>query len=179
LIIVTGKECFESNVADCAFWGNGVVCITESNQLFCIADFKNPNAVKLADPGIVEPPRCMAVIEPQYTVSGNVEVLLGVGDGGEEEDAAVIAVEEDGVQRLGGEMLRGPLQKMVVSRDGKWLASFTHDGRLLVTTSDLTGVIIERECEVREFCWELDWKLNFHCHCEFCVVWISKHLQIL
>jgi vacuolar protein sorting-associated protein 16 len=179
LIIVTGKECFESNVADCAFWGNGVVCITESNQLFCIADFKNPNAVKLADPGIVEPPRCMAVIEPQYTVSGNVEVLLGVGDGGEEEDAAVIAVEEDGVQRLGGEMLRGPLQKMVVSRDGKWLASFTHDGRLLVTTSDLTGVIIERECEVREFCWELDWKLNFHCYCEFCVVWILKHLQIL
>ncbi|MCI65984.1 vacuolar protein sorting-associated protein 16, partial [Trifolium medium] len=36
---------------------------------------------------------------------------------------------------------------MVVSRDGKWLASFTHDGRLLVTTSDLTDVIIERECE--------------------------------
>ncbi|XP_058788264.1 protein VACUOLELESS1-like [Vicia villosa] len=142
-----GKECFESNVADCAFWGNGVVCITEANQLVCIADFKNPIAVKLADPGITEPPRCMAVIEPQYTVSGNVEVLLGVGDGGEEEDAVVLAVEEDGVQRLGGEMLRGPLQKMVVSRDGKWLASFTHDGRLLVTTSDLTGVIIERECE--------------------------------
>ena len=60
----------------------------------------------------------------------------------------VLAVEEDGVQRLGEGVLRGPLQKMVVSRDGKWLASFTHDGRLLVTTSDLTGVIIERDCEV-------------------------------
>lgn len=141
-----GKECFESNVADCAFWGNGVVCITEANQLFCIADFKNPESVKLADPGILEPPRCMAVIEPQYTISGNVEVLLSVGEG--EEDAAVLAVEEDGVQRLGVEMLRGPLQKMVVSRDGKWLASFTHDGKLLVTTSDLTEIIIERECEV-------------------------------
>ncbi|KAH1197654.1 hypothetical protein AAZX31_18G104300 [Glycine max] len=136
-----GKECFEDNVADCVFWGNGLVCITEANQLFCIADFRNPSAVKLADPEIEEMPHCMAVIEPQYTVSGNVEVLLGV------DDAVVLAVEEDGVQRLGEGVLRGPLQKMVVSRDGKWLASFTHDGRLLVTTSDLTGVIIERECE--------------------------------
>ncbi|KAG5017440.1 hypothetical protein JHK85_023576 [Glycine max] len=136
-----GKECFEDNVADCAFWGHGLVCITEANQLFCIADFRNPSAVKLADPGIDEMPHCMAVIEPQYTVSGNVEVLLGV------DDAVVLAVEEDGVQRLGEGLLRGPLQKMVVSRDGKWLASFTHDGRLLVTTSDLTGVIIERDCE--------------------------------
>ncbi|MED6220758.1 vacuolar protein sorting-associated protein 16 [Stylosanthes scabra] len=140
--ISMGKECFEQNVADCAFWGNGVVCITEQNQLFCIPDFRNPKPVPLADPMIEDPPRCIAVIEPQYTMSGNVEVLLGVAD-----DPLVLVVEEDGVQRLGEDLLRGPLQKMVVSRDGKWLASFTHDGRLLVTTSDLTGVIIERECE--------------------------------
>lgn len=84
----------------------------------------------------------MAVIEPHYTMSGNVEVLLGIGD------AYVLAVEEDGVQQLGLEVLRGPLQKMAVSRDGQWLASFTHDGRLLVLTSDLRQVIIEQECEV-------------------------------
>ncbi|RYR35519.1 hypothetical protein Ahy_A10g050670 isoform B [Arachis hypogaea] len=143
--ISMGKECFEQNVADCAFWGNGVVCITEQNQLFCIPDFRNPKPVPLADPMIDEPPRCIAVIEPQYTMSGNVEVLLGVAD-----DPVVLVVEEDGVQRLGEGLLRGPLQKMVVSRDGKWLASFTHDGRLLVTTSDLTGIIIERECEADE-----------------------------
>ncbi|XP_015880079.3 protein VACUOLELESS1 [Ziziphus jujuba] len=139
--ISMGKECFEQNVVDCVFWGNGVVCITESNQLFCIPDFKNPKPCKLADPGIEELPFCMAVIEPQYTMSGNVEVLLGVGE------AFVVAVEEDGVQQLGAEVLRGPLQKMAVSRDGQWLASFTHDGRLLVMTSDLQKVIMEQECE--------------------------------
>lgn len=84
----------------------------------------------------------MAVIEPQYTMSGNVEVLLGVGE------AYVLAVEEDGVQQLGLEVLRGPLQKMAVSCDGQWLASFTHDGRLLVLTSDMRQVIMEQECEV-------------------------------
>ncbi|XP_062009057.1 protein VACUOLELESS1 [Rosa rugosa] len=139
--ISMGKECFERNVVDCVFWGNGVVCITESNQLFCISDFQNPNPVQLADPGIEDPPLCMAVIEPQYTMSGNVEVLLGISE------PWVLAVEEDGVQQLGVDVLRGPLQKMAVSRDGQWLASFTHDGRLLVMTSNLNEILIEQECE--------------------------------
>lgn len=143
--ISMGKECFERNVVDCVFWGNGVVCITESNQLFCISDFQNPNPVQLADPGIEDPPHCMAVIEPQYTMSGNVEVLLGISE------PWVLAVEEDGVQQLGVDVLRGPLQKMAVSRDGQWLASFTHDGRLLVMTSNLNDILIEQECEVRSF----------------------------
>ncbi|KAI9114693.1 hypothetical protein K1719_014391 [Acacia pycnantha] len=60
-----GKECFEQNVVDCVFWGNGVVCIIEANQLFCIADFKNLKPTKLADPAIQELPHCMAVIKPQ------------------------------------------------------------------------------------------------------------------
>lgn len=127
---------------DCVFWGNGVVCITESNQLFCIPDFKNPKPCKLADPEIEETPFCMAVIEPQYTMSGNVEVLLAVGE------AFVLAVEEDDVQQLGAEVLHGPLQKMAMSQDGQWLAAFTHDGRLLVMTSNLQKVIMEQECEV-------------------------------
>nr|CAD1823793.1 unnamed protein product [Ananas comosus var. bracteatus] len=46
-----GKECFEQGVAECVFWGNGVVAITESNQIFCVPDFKNPRPCKLADPG--------------------------------------------------------------------------------------------------------------------------------
>ncbi|KAL6137178.1 hypothetical protein ACLB2K_062472 [Fragaria x ananassa] len=58
-----------------------------------------------------------------------------------------LAVEEDGVQQLGVDVLRGPLQKMAVSRDGQWLASFTHDGRLLVMTSNLNEILIEQECE--------------------------------
>ncbi|PQQ02881.1 Vacuolar sorting-associated protein 16 [Prunus yedoensis var. nudiflora] len=142
--ISMGQECFERNVVDCVFWGNGLVCITETNQLFCISDFKNPNPVKLADPEIEDPPLCMAVIEPQYTMSGNVEVLLGIGD------ACVLAVEEDGFQQLGLEVLRGPIQKMAVSRDGQWLASFTHDGHLLVMTSNLNEILIEQECEADE-----------------------------
>ncbi|MBA0758273.1 hypothetical protein Gotri_021284 [Gossypium trilobum] len=82
----------------------------------------------------------MAVIEPKYTVSGNVEVLVGVGDG-------ILIVDEDGVQRVDGEAVQGPVQKMVVSWDGKYLAIFTHDGRILVTDINFKGVLLEYNCE--------------------------------
>lgn len=124
------------------------MCITEANQVFSVPDFKNPKPCKLADPCLDEYPLCAAVIEPQYTMSGNVEVLLGVGD-------HVLLVEEDGVQQLGVGV--GPLQKMVVSRTGKLLASFTHDGRLLVISTDFSKIIFEYNCEVSSlfFYWEM------------------------
>lgn len=141
--ISLGKECFEQSVVDCVFWGNGVVCMNEGFQFFCVPDFSNfrsdKDVVKLADPVLEDPPLCMAVIEPKYTMSGNVEVLLGVGD-------HVLLVDEDESREVGEGV--GPLQKMVVSRDGKLLASFTHDGRLLVITSDFANIIFEHVCEV-------------------------------
>ncbi|XP_008811095.2 protein VACUOLELESS1 [Phoenix dactylifera] len=133
-----GKECFEQGVVECVFWGNGMICLTEDRQIFCVPDFKNPKPCKLADPGIEEYPLCVTVVEPQYTMSGNVEVLLGVGD-------YVLAVEEDGVQQLGIGV--GPLQKMALSHNGKYLATFTHDGRLLVITTDFSRIILEYNCE--------------------------------
>ncbi|XP_075506458.1 protein VACUOLELESS1 [Primulina tabacum] len=134
-----GKECFDNSVVDCVFWGNGVVCINEAFEIFAVPEFKTPTTVvKMADCGLEELPLCMAVIEPQYRNSGDVEVLLGVGD-------HVLSVEEDGVQELGAGV--GPLQKMVVSRKGEFVASFTHDGRLLVMSSDFSNVIIEYASE--------------------------------
>ncbi|KAL6553851.1 vacuolar protein sorting-associated protein 16 [Orobanche minor] len=133
-----GRECFENSVVECVFWGNGVVCINEAFVIFAVPDFKIPKTVKLADCNLEELPHCMAVIEPQYTKSGDVEVLLGVGD-------HVLLVEEDGVQPLAAGI--GPLQKMVVSRKGEFVASFTHDGRLLVVSTDFADVIIEYACE--------------------------------
>nr|GEW21219.1 protein vacuoleless1 [Tanacetum cinerariifolium] len=134
-----GEECFANSVVECVFWGNGVVCINEKFDLFCISDFGNPKVVKMGDLGLEEFPLCMAVIEPKYTMSGNVEVLLGVGD-------HVLLVEEDGGVQIVGEGL-GPLQKMVVSCNGKLLASFTHDGQLLVMPTDFSSIIFEYACE--------------------------------
>ncbi|KAI3967604.1 hypothetical protein MKW92_003479 [Papaver armeniacum] len=117
-------------VVECVFWGNGMVCLTEGCQIFCISDFENPNPCKLEDLLLEDYPLCIAVIEPQLTVSGNVQVLLGVN--------YYILVAE-GI---------GPLQRMVLAQNGKFLASFTHDGRILVTsTADYKKILFEYECE--------------------------------
>ncbi|CAK9168383.1 unnamed protein product [Ilex paraguariensis] len=134
-----GNDLSTHSVIECVFWENGVVCLSDAYQVFCVSDFQNPRPCKLADPGIEDAPLCMAVIEPQYTMSGNVEVLMAVSD-------HVLLVEEDGVQQVGIGV--GPLQKMMVSRNGKLLASFTHDGRLLVMASDFSNIIFEHNCEI-------------------------------
>lgn len=134
-------------MVECVFWGNGVVCITETCKVFAVPDFKTRTVVRLADPPPppieleleLELPHCVAVIEPQYTLSGNVEVLLAIGDG-------IVMVEEDEVQALPVPPGDGPLQKMVVSGNGRFVAAFTHDGRLAVYSTRFEKVF-EYQCE--------------------------------
>ncbi|KAB1223106.1 Protein VACUOLELESS1 [Morella rubra] len=144
---ILGQEYLDENVVECVFWGNGVVCLTDTCKVFSIADFKSndPTPVRLADPapvGIEELPHCVAVIEPQYTMSGNVEVLLAIGE-------EVVMVEEDEVQPLPLPPGDGPLQKMVVSGNGRFVASFTHDGRMAVYSTRFEK-IFEYHCEADE-----------------------------
>eukprot|EP00257_Ricinus_communis_P020163 XP_015579335.1 protein VACUOLELESS1 isoform X1 [Ricinus communis] len=144
-----GKECFEQNVVECVFWGNGVVCLTQAGKLFCVADFKDVKPVKMADLGLEfeEKPHCMAVIEPQFTVSGNVEVILGVGEG-------LVNVDEDEVRHvqvnvssgLSEEALLGPVSKIAVSHNGKILACFRHDGSLALLSTDF-DLLYLYQCE--------------------------------
>ncbi|CAN8284876.1 unnamed protein product [Cochlearia groenlandica] len=157
-----GKECFEHNVVECVFWGNGVVCLTEGGELFCVSDFKTMKASKLADvAGLVEEdllqPNCLAVREPQYTMSGTVEVLVAVGD-------EIFVVDEDEAQAIrfddeeqhddsvveNSEMqgnLIGPVQKMILSPNGKFLTLFTHDGRVVVVGMETKKIAIDYSCE--------------------------------
>ncbi|XP_044503267.1 protein VACUOLELESS1 isoform X1 [Mangifera indica] len=131
-----GKECFEENVVECVFWGNGVVCVTEANRYFCIPDFKTMKVCELARPEIEELPHCMAVIEPKYTMTGNVEVLIGV-------DSGILMLDEDGVQKVDETLV----QKMGVSPNGNYVACFTHDGRLVVNNMDFSSPVIDQSCE--------------------------------
>lgn len=144
---ILGHDYFDENVVECVFWGNGVVCVTETCKIFAVPDFKTGKVVRLADPPPppieleleLELPHCVAVIEPQYTLSGNVEVLLAIGDG-------VVMVEEDEVQALPVPLGDGPLQKMVVSGNGRFVAAFTHDGRLAVYSTRFEKMF-EYQCE--------------------------------
>ncbi|KAG6541575.1 hypothetical protein Mapa_017028 [Marchantia paleacea] len=129
-----GKEVWEQGVADCIIWGSGLVCLTEANQLFAVTNLEDPQPIKLADPHLEEPPHCIAIIDPQFTVSGNVEVLLAVG-------TTVLIVDADAVQDHN--LLIGPIQKMTMSPNGTFVACFTHDGRLLVVSTDFSKTLVD------------------------------------
>lgn len=115
--------------------------INSSNQVYCIPDFKNPNPCQLADPGIDEADQvfCMAVNEPKAVKFGTPEVLLAVGD-------SVLLVGEYAAQTVGEGI--GPIQKMAVSKEGKFVAMFTSDGRLMVAPMDFSRILFEFDCEV-------------------------------
>jgi vacuolar protein sorting-associated protein 16 len=136
-------------VADAVFWGGGIAVLTEDNRVIVTIDIEaaDPHPCELADPrvGDEEQVLCMAVVEPQFVMSGSPEVLLAVGD-------RVLTVDEDGVQVLGEELEIGPVQKMAVSPNGKLLAAFAHDGRLLVIPTDFSRIIFEYECDVSCYC---------------------------
>lgn len=133
-----GQECWDQGVADCIIWGSGLVVITEQNQLFSIPNLETKKVVKLADPHLEDPPHCMAVVEPQYTFSGKLEVLLAVGP-------SVLVVDEDNFQDQMVDF--GPIQKMTLSSNGNFLACFTHDGRLLVVLTDFSKTLLEHTTE--------------------------------
>ena len=81
----------EQVVEDCCFWGHSVVIRSSTHQLYMVPDLRDPSTVQLASPGLEDPPHSMAIIEPQFTVSGNLEVLLAVGP-------SVMVVDEETAQ---------------------------------------------------------------------------------
>ena len=139
-----GQECWNQGVAECVIWGSGLVALTEQNQLFSISNLETHTVVKLADPHLEDPPHCMAVLEPQYTLSGNLEVLLAVG-------SSVLMVDAENVQDQMVDF--GPIQKMTLSPNGNFLACFTHDGRVMVVLTDFSKTLTEHLTEVRCVGW--------------------------
>lgn len=76
-----GKECKEKGVIDCKIWGSGVVCITGDFQVIAVTNLAEPRSKKLANTGLTSPPVSWTFIEPQYSLSSNLEVLLAPSSG--------------------------------------------------------------------------------------------------
>eukprot|EP00897_Mesotaenium_endlicherianum_P008023 jgi/Mesen1/7249/ME000373S06324 len=143
-----GRECYDAGVAQCAIWGSGVACLSKSNQLYAILDLKEPAAVKLAWPGAGPAPHCMAIIEPHFTVSGQLEVLLAVG-------SSIVVVDQQSARDQG--LSIGPVACMAMSPSGSVLAAFTHEGKLLVLQSDFTKTLSEFDTQSHALPCQVAW----------------------
>jgi vacuolar protein sorting-associated protein 16 len=144
-----GREVKEEGVLDCVIWGDGLCVLTKRLQLWAVTDLMSPRLVKLADCGLDEPPTSWCVMEPRFTLSGTVEVLVATRSG------TILVVDADGVE---DQLLSsGPFTRLAVAPTGKILACFSASGKLIVVTSDFSKTLSEFDTQSKVAPEQLVW----------------------
>lgn len=118
-----------AQVESAVIWGTGLAVLTTRYQLYTVENLTQPLPVQLKNPGLTSPPHCMAVVEPNYTASHHVEVLLAVG-------SSIIVVDVDSVQDQ--QLTNGPFATMSVCPNGKFIACFCRSGNVWVASIDFS-----------------------------------------
>eukprot|EP00899_Mesostigma_viride_P000918 jgi/Mesvir1/10827/Mv07754-RA.2 len=147
-----GAECAEQGVVDALIVANCMVCRTASHALFAVTDLDEPRPTKLAPlPGGVASGggiQCMAVIPPAQSLSGTIEVLVAAGSSVYAVDAAMCQDQHASL---------GHVLSIVPSPDGAFLACFTADGKLHVTSSDFSKSLSELDSKAEDPPTQLLW----------------------
>ena len=123
-------------VEDCQIWGAGLVALTSNMNIWAVDN------LNVEDPMPYEmetqlnenhPITSMAVLQPQFTSSGNVEVILGT------QENTVLVVDVNGSEdQLLHERIQAPVTKMAVAPNGRFLACFTENGMVTVISTSFT-----------------------------------------
>ncbi|KAJ2660898.1 Vacuolar protein sorting-associated protein 16 [Coemansia sp. RSA 1199] len=122
-----GPEARERGVAECCFWDQGLVAMTQDLRFIYVNDIGEPKPRMLADAQLTEPPHCWTVVPPHLTLSRHVEVLVATG-------ATVLCVDAAGVQ---DQLLdQGPYARISVSPNGRLAALCSLQGRIQVVSID-------------------------------------------
>lgn len=143
-----GKEAKDHLVIDCQIWGTGLVALTGNFRLIALTNFEEPRPRLMADPKLDDPPHSWTLIPPQYTLSRHVEVLLATG-------STILTV--DVIETQNQFLQQGPFTKMDVSPNGKFLALFTNEGKLMVVSTDFQKNLSEFPTKAQDPPQQLVW----------------------
>jgi hypothetical protein len=156
----------------CVFWSGGLVVLTADMKLIHADNLTGrgkPTTIRLADPGIPKElfPTCMAILEPQFTKNGDVEVLLAT-----QTNSMVVVTANRAEDMKLQDRVKTVITNMAVAPNGRFVACFTQDGTMVVLTSSLTTQVISFDAKASTapaqmiWCGEdsviLHWK-NFGC----------------
>lgn len=116
-------------------WPTGILVVCRNHEMFAVTDFADPRPIRLQDlPPELEERHCLAIVEPQLTANGGLEVLVAAGD-------TVWSVSADSVVDHG--LTFGKVVSMAVSPNGLLVAVFSEDGRLFVLSADMQRNLTE------------------------------------
>lgn len=138
------------SVVDCRYVDNGFVARLDDNTFLRVDSVSEPRPIELpashiqADSDI----QCWGVLSAIFTQSQTLEVLVSTGE-------TVILL--DGLDSQDQNVSSGPFAAISPSPNGQFLALMTHDGRVLVASSDFSRVFIEHTVEAAigtsQVCW--------------------------
>mmetsp|Transcript_8410 Transcript_8410/g.11326 ORF Transcript_8410/g.11326 Transcript_8410/m.11326 type:complete len:835 (-) Transcript_8410:32-2536(-) len=121
-------------LVDVRIWGNGLVVMTKSFQ-FWKAKLTESTPRAFAASGLSQAPTSWTILEPEHTVSRDVEVLIA------NETGTIYVLDFDVCQ---DQLLSaGPFTSLAVASGGKLLACFTTSGVLMVISTDFSDNKIE------------------------------------
>lgn len=105
-----GAQVQALGVAEAVVWPSGVLVVCRNHEMYAVTDLAQPMPFRLRDlPPELGDRHCMAVVEPQLTANGGLEVLVAAGD-------TVWSVSADGVVDHG--LTFGKVVSMAVSPNG-------------------------------------------------------------
>ena len=92
------------------------------------------SAIYAYEKGLAEPPHSWAIVPPDQSTSGHIEVLISSG-------ATVLTL--DALERIDQLLTRGPFTHIRLSPNGRFLALVTATGLLWVVSSDFARSLSE------------------------------------
>lgn len=71
-----GEEVARDGVERAVLYGSGIVVMTSKHAMWAVTSLAEPRPQRFAVPLLRDPPHAMAVLEPQHTLSGCLEVPI-------------------------------------------------------------------------------------------------------
>jgi hypothetical protein len=131
--ISLGEDAKDYGIMDAVIRSNEVVVLTNHYRFISISNLNEPRPKQMADPQLRDAPFCWDIIPSDISASGYLEVFCTA------KNSIFIVDHANAVDQL----MNGDFRKMAISPNGKFVALFTQDGRLLVVSTNFQVSLAE------------------------------------
>jgi vacuolar protein sorting-associated protein 16 len=124
--ISLGEDAKEFGIHDAVVRSNELVVLTNQFKFICISNLNEPRPKQMADPLLTAAPNSWDIMPSDQGNSGYLEVFCAA------KNSILIIDQANAVDQK----MLGEFQQMSLSPNGKFIALFTKDARLLVVSTD-------------------------------------------
>lgn len=129
-----GTEVADLGIVSARAWDDGLVVLTGGLQFVESRGWKGGRVTNLVPSGLTDAPLSWAVVPPDNSTSGHVEVVISTG-------STVVTL--DTLERIDQRLNRGPFAHIAISPNGRFFALVTVTGLLWVVSSDFARNLSE------------------------------------